>query len=61
MTENEKEMPLGFAFQLGMNEKALNNFANMTDAEKRQVLEAARSVKSKQEMRGIVEDLANMD
>lgn len=59
--ENKKDMPLGFAFQLGMNEKALNNFTKMTDGEKRQVLEAARSVSSKQEMRGIVNDIANMD
>lgn len=59
--ENQKEMPLGLAFQLGMNEKALENFARMTDEEKRQVLEAARSVHSKDQMRGIVEDIANLE
>lgn len=53
-------MPMGLAFQLGMNEKAMANFARMTDDEKRRVLEAARSVHSKEEMRGIVEDIANL-
>lgn len=53
-------MPMGLAFQLGMNEKAMANFARMTDDEKRRVLEAARCVHSKEEMRGIVEDIANL-
>lgn len=51
------DMPLGLAFQLSMNEKALKNFAKLNEEEKRQVLEAARSVHSKEEMRGIVNDL----
>ena len=55
--ENSMDMPLGLAFQLSMNEKALKNFAKLNEEEKRQVLEAARSVHSKDEMRGIVEDL----
>lgn len=54
-------MPLGLAFQMSMNEKALENFAKLTDAQKRQVLEAARSVTSKDEMRSIVADLSNMN
>lgn len=58
--ENEKEMPIGLAFQMSMNEKAMENFAKMTDSEKRQVLEAARSVENKDQVRGIVEDLGKM-
>lgn len=58
--ENKKDMPLGLAFQLSMNERALENFAKMTEDEKRQVLEAARNVTSKEEMSGIVEDLAKL-
>lgn len=56
----EKDMPMGFAFQMALNEQAMENFAGMTEEEKKQVLEAARSVHSKQEMKGIVEDLGNM-
>lgn len=58
--ENRNDMPMGFAFQLSMNEKAMENFAGMSDEEKRQVLDAARSVTSKQQMRGIVSDLAGL-
>lgn len=58
--ENQKEMPMGLAFQLATNERAMENFANMTENEKRQVLEAARSVTSKEQMRSIVSDLARM-
>lgn len=58
--ENNTDMPMGLAFQLSMNEKAMEHFSNMTDGEKRQVLEAARSVTSKEQMRGIVLDLAEM-
>lgn len=58
--ENQNDMPMGFVFQLSMNEKAMENFASMTEEEKSQVLEAARNVTSKAQMRGIVSDLAGM-
>lgn len=58
--ENQNDMPMGFVFQLSMNEKAMENFASMTEEEKSQVLEAARNVTSKAQMRGIVSDLAAM-
>lgn len=51
---------MGFAFQLSLNQKAMENFAGMTEEEKTQVLDAARSVTSKEQMRGIVSDLAGM-
>lgn len=59
--ENNKDMPIGLAFQLSMNEKAMENFAQMTDAEKNQVLEAARGTTSKEQMRGIVDDLMRLN
>lgn len=51
---------MGLAFQLSMNEQAMENFARMTEEEKLQVLAAARSVTSKEQMRGIVEDLTRL-
>lgn len=60
LMENRKDMPMGLAFQLSMNEQAMENFARMTEEEKRQVLAAARSVTSKEQMRGIVEDLTRL-
>lgn len=58
--ENRNDMPMGLAFQMSMNQKAMENFAKMTDEEKSQVLDAARSVTSKKQMRGIVDDLSKM-
>lgn len=54
------DMPMGLAFQLSTNAQAMENFAHMTNEEKEQVIAAARSVTSKEQMRGIVSDLAKM-
>lgn len=58
--ENREDMPMGFAFQLSMNEKAMERFAGMTEEEKGQVLDAARNVTSKEQMKGIVSDLSRL-
>lgn len=58
--ENKEEMPLGLGFGLAMNEQAMNSFSSMTEPEKRQVIEAARSVRSKAEMESLVQDIARM-
>lgn len=55
--DNRYEMPMGLSFQLGLNQKAMNAYAKLDDEEKRQVVEAARNVNSKSEMRQIVEGL----
>lgn len=60
MAEREQDMPVGFAFQLGGNEKAMENFAKMTEEEKRQVLEAARTVESKVEMERFVQSISHL-
>lgn len=57
---SRKDMPIGLAFGLSKNKKAMEGFAKLTDAEKRQVLEAARSVETREQMRGIVEDIARL-
>lgn len=54
------DMPMGLAFQMATHQKAMENFGKMTDAEKRQVIEAARNTVTKQQMRNIVEDLERM-
>lgn len=55
--ENRDDVPTGFSFQLGLNQKALEAYAKLDDQEKCQVVEAARNVHSKSEMRQIVEGL----
>lgn len=56
-TENKVDMPMGLSFQLGMNPKAMDVYGKLSDEEKRQVVEAARNVATKSEMRQIVEGL----
>lgn len=53
-------MPTGFVFQLSMNEDAMRNFAKMTEDEKIQTLKAARSVNSKEQMQGLVDDISRL-
>ena len=53
-------MPLGLGFGLAMNEQAMKNFAGMEETEKRQVIEAARSVQSKQEMERLIDDISKL-
>lgn len=57
---HDGDMPLGLAFRMGMNQKAMENFAQMSEEEKRQVLEAARSTRSKEQMQSIVDDLTRL-
>lgn len=50
-------MPIGLAFQLAMNEDAMENFTNLTESEKMQILSEAKNAASKEQIRGIVDDL----
>ena len=52
------ELPLGFGMALAQNEGAMQRFEAMTQAEKQSVLQQARSVNSKREMRQLVSSLA---
>lgn len=51
------DMPVGLSFQLGMNPKAMDAYGKLDNEEKCRVVEAAKNVKSKSEMRQIVEGL----
>ena len=54
-------LPMGLGFGLAMNEEAMNHFSSMTDDEKRQVIEAARGVQSREQMLALVKNIAEMD
>lgn len=56
-TENNYDVPIGLSFQLGTDPKAMDAYAKLNDEEKRQVVEAARNVTTKSEMRQIVSGL----
>lgn len=57
----EDGLPIGLGFGLAMNEEAMNHFSSMTDDEKRQVIEAARGVQSKEQMLKLLKNIAEMD
>lgn len=58
--DEEKELPLGLAFQMAMNEKAMARFSAMDEQEKQNTIDRARNVKSKQEMERLVSELGKM-
>lgn len=58
--DEEKELPLGLAFQMAMNEKAMARFSAMDEQEKQNTIERARNIKSKQEMERLVSELGKM-
>ncbi len=63
MEQNQKkqdDMPMGLGFGLAMNDEAMNHFSKLSDMEKKQVIEAARTVQSKKEMNHLIQDIAKM-
>ncbi len=52
-----KEVPMGFSMALAQNEKALKTYAGMRDEERKEVIDKAHSVRSKQEMQRLVNGL----
>ena len=56
----EDGLPIGLGFGLAMNVDAMQQFASMTEEEKWQVIEAARSVQSKEDMQNLVRNIAEL-
>ena len=56
----EDGLPVGLGFGLAMNEEAMEQFAAMKEEEKRQVIEAARSMQSKEQMQQLVQNIADL-
>ena len=55
------QLPIGLGLSLAMNQKAMDRFAGMTEAEKERAIAKSRGVKSKREMDRIVSSLAEDD
>ena len=53
-----KDLPLGFGMALVQNEKALLRFGEMSEAQKRQILERVHNVSSKTEMQAFVDSIS---
>lgn len=54
-------LPLGLAFGLAMDDKALDNYGKLTEYEKEQLLAKSRDVKSKEEMQQIIQKVSDGD
>lgn len=50
-------MPLGLGMGMAMNERAMSGYAELTEAEKEQVILRAKDAKSKEEMEKIISSL----
>lgn len=53
-----KDLPMGFGMALVQNEKAMSNFANMTENQRKSIINQTHSISSKEEMQSFVNNLA---
>ena len=58
---DNNQLPIGLGLSLAMNQKAMDRFSGMTEAEKGRTIAKSRGVKSKREMDRIVSSLAEDD
>lgn len=50
-------LPIGFTMGLAMNERAMQNYGKLTEAEKEKILMECRGAKNKSEMTQIIDRL----
>ena len=54
---DNSEMPIGFTMELAMHSDALNRFAGLSKPEQEKIVNGARTIESRQEMRNYVENM----
>ncbi len=54
------ELPIGFTMELALHTDILNKFAQMDKPRQEQIVNGARNVNSRDEMRNYVESIAKM-
>ena len=54
------ELPIGFTMELALHSDILNKFAHLDKARQEQIVNGARMVNSRDEMRNYVESIAKM-
>ncbi len=54
---HNEELPIGFTMELAMHSDVLNRFASLAKERRDAIVEGARQVKSKEEMRSYVESI----
>ncbi|MGN1113518.1 MAG: hypothetical protein ACI4RC_00155 [Oscillospiraceae bacterium] len=59
MQNQNIEMPMGLGMAMSMNQKAMDNYAHLSTAQKQQIINQAHGVHSKHEMQELVNHIAN--
>ncbi len=54
-------LPLGLAFGMAMDERAIDHYGKMTEYEKEKVIAESKNVKSKEEMRQLIQKISDGD
>lgn len=54
---DNRELPIGFTMELAQHSDVLNRFSQLSDSERESVIEGARQVQSRDEMRSYVESI----
>ena len=55
----QASLPLGLSFGLASNKDALDNYSNLTEYEKEQILAQSKSVKNKDEMQQLIQEISD--
>lgn len=55
---NDHEIPIGLGMALAQDLDAMQQFSSLSDAQKKEVIQKTHQVKSKQEMKNLVSNLA---
>lgn len=56
---NNEELPIGFTMELAQHSDVLNQFSKLTETEQEKIIDGARNVSSRSEMRNYVESIFN--
>ncbi len=54
-------LPLGLAFGIAMDERAIDHYGRMTEYEKEKVIAESKNVKSKEEMQQLIQRISDRD
>ena len=54
-------LPLGLAFGMAMDERAIDHYGRVTEYEKEKVIAESKNVKSKEEMQQLIQRISDSD
>lgn len=54
---NNEELPIGFTMELAQHSDVLNHFSHLSKSEQESVINGAKNIKTRNEMRNYVESL----